>query len=95
MTVYLVIALPKTPYVHRIYMVLANLNIFVTASNVDPCSGIFETSALLVSGPLRIVAIRACYFTYLFQHVKHINLNTRKTCLFNHTYHIPIYTRQT
>jgi len=27
MTVYLVISLPKIPYIHRIYMVLANLHI--------------------------------------------------------------------
>jgi len=29
MTVYLVISLPKLPYVHRIYMVLANPNYFI------------------------------------------------------------------
>ena len=45
MTVYLVISLPKTPHIHRIYMVLANPKYVCTLTRVyccvQPCKGEF------------------------------------------------------
>ena len=41
MTVYLVISLPKIPYIHRVYMVLANL------TNVQMCKGEESRSDLI------------------------------------------------
>jgi hypothetical protein len=54
MTIYLVISLPKIPYIHHIYMVLANLNYEAVLSSVSiahysPCSFSFGRALAGVS----------------------------------------------
>jgi hypothetical protein len=51
MTVYLVISLPKIPYTHRIYMVLANPTYMVLANHTHMC--ITGVKMSLCTGPPR------------------------------------------
>ena len=65
MTVYLVISLPKTPYIHRICMVLANLNNKGRCVQEHPDERPTMKGKVMCTHTLQILEIPLCMRTLL------------------------------